>query len=77
MVPETPLGYRLSHRLCSSVTDHSKKRDDALSCQDRLSWSPCSVGQLFPPTCTERGEGNGNLLWYSCLEKNLMDGGDW
>ena len=70
VVPETPLGYRLSHKLFSSATGHSKKRDDALSCQDRLSQSPCSAGQHFPPARTERGEGKGNPLWYSCLEKS-------
>ena len=30
-----------------------------------------SLGREDPP-----GEGNGNPLWYSCLE-NPMEGGDW
>ena len=40
--------------------------------------SACSVGDLglIPGSGRSPGEGNGNLLQYSCLE-NSMDGGAW
>ena len=40
--------------------------------------SACNVGDLglIPGLGRSPGEGNGNLLQYSCLE-NLMDGGAW
>ena len=40
--------------------------------------SACSEGNLgsFPGLGRSPGEGNGNLLQYSCLE-NPMDGGAW
>ena len=40
--------------------------------------SACNVGDpgLIPGLGRFPGEGNGNLLWYSCLE-NPMDGGAW
>ena len=48
-----------------------------------LSGSDCkvsayNVGDLgsIPGSGRSPGEGNGNLLQYSCL-KNLMDGGTW
>ena len=31
---------------------------------------------LIPGSGSSPGEGNGNPLWYSCLE-NSMDRGDW
>jgi len=38
----------------------------------------CIAGDLgsIPGSGRSSGEGNGNLLQYSCLE-NSMDGGDW
>ena len=40
--------------------------------------SACNVGDLgsIPGLGRSPGEGNGNLLQYSCLE-NPMDGGAW
>ena len=40
--------------------------------------SACNVGDLgsIPGSGRSPGEGNGNLLQYSCLE-NPMDGGAW
>ena len=40
--------------------------------------SACNVGDLgsIPGSGRASGEGNGNLLQYSCLE-NPMDGGAW
>ena len=40
--------------------------------------SACSVGDLdsIPESGRSPGEGNGNPLWYSCLE-NPMDGEAW
>ena len=40
--------------------------------------SACNVGNLgsIPGSGRSLGEGNGNLLQYSCLE-NPMDGGTW
>ena len=40
--------------------------------------SACNTGDLglIPGLGRSAGEGNGNLLQYSCLE-NLMDGGTW
>ena len=40
--------------------------------------SACNVGDLglIPGSGRSPGEGNGNLLQYSCLE-NSMDGGAW
>ena len=40
--------------------------------------SACNAGDLgsIPGSGRTPGEGNGNLLQYSCLE-NPMDGGDW
>ena len=40
--------------------------------------STCNVGDLglIPGLGRSSGEGNGNPLWYSCLE-NPMDGGTW
>ena len=41
----------------------------------RLKRLPANVG-LIPGSGRFPGEGNGNPLWYSCLE-NPMDGGAW
>ena len=40
--------------------------------------SACNVGNLglIPGSERSPGEGNGNPLWYSCLE-NPMDRGAW
>ena len=40
--------------------------------------SACNAGDLgsIPGSGRSPGEGNGNPLWYSCLE-NPMDGGAW
>ena len=40
--------------------------------------STCSMGDLdsIPGSGRSPGEGNGNPLWYSCLE-NPMDGEAW
>jgi len=40
--------------------------------------SACNVGDpgLIPGSGRSLGEGNGNPLWYSCLE-NPMDGEAW
>ena len=40
--------------------------------------SPCNAGDLgsIPGSGRSSGEGNGNLLLYSCLESS-MDGGAW
>ena len=40
--------------------------------------STCNEGDLssIPESGRSPGEGNGNLLQYSCLEKS-MDGGTW
>ena len=40
--------------------------------------SACSAGDLgsIPGSGRSPGEGNGNPLWYPCLE-NPMDGGAW
>ena len=40
--------------------------------------STCNTGDLdlIPGSGRSPGEGNGNPLWYSCLE-NLMDRGTW
>ena len=44
----------------------------------RLKASACNVGDLgsIPGSGGSPGEGNGNVLWCSCLE-NPMDGGAW
>ena len=46
-----------------------KKQQKLMAMKETQVWSP-SRDQRSP------GEGNGNLLWYSCLE-NPMDGGAW
>ena len=40
--------------------------------------SVCNAGNpvSIPGSGRSPGEGNGNPLWYSCLEKS-MDRGDW
>ena len=41
--------------------------------------SACNVGDLgsIPGSGRSPGEGNGNLLWYSCLENPMDRGALW
>ena len=69
--------------MLESVSNYRKKKRSLLNFRDFLGGSDgkesvCNTGDLGSVLGSGRssGEGNGNPLWYSCLE-NPMDQGDW
>ena len=82
----SPWGHKESDTT-KCINSNSNNKDDyslqylfieGFPCDSEGKVSACNAGDLglIPGSGRSPGEGNSNLLWYSCLE-NPMEGGAW